>query len=92
MDLLPIMTAQAPFWTREGEELQFYYLQCLNVLHYIPEIRKQVMELVIDKALEIDVNIKIQDGGNVILDDDVDEAQNDGEKICPALSANGPNG
>ena len=34
------------------------------------------MELVIDKALEIDVNIKIQDGGNVILDDDVDEAQN----------------
>ena len=32
-----------------------------------------MLELVIDKSLEIDVNIKIQDGGDVVIDDEEGE-------------------
>jgi hypothetical protein len=71
-DLYPIIASNGPFWTKPREELDYYYRQCFTALEYLPNIREQVIELVIDKALEIDVNIKIKDGGEVIIDDEKD--------------------
>lgn len=77
MDLFPIMANNYPYWSKPSEELEFYYRQCFVVLQYHPSIRRQVLELVIDKSLEIDVNIKIQDGGDVVIDDE--EGEDSGE-------------
>ena len=77
-DLFPIMSNNYPFWTKPGKELDFYYRQCFVVLEYLPSIRRQVLELIIDKSLEIDVNIKIQDGGNVMVDDENEESEEAG--------------
>jgi hypothetical protein len=74
-DLYSIIANNGPFWTKPREELDYYYKQCFTILEYLPNIRQQVIELVIDKALEIDVNIKIKDGGEVIIDD---EKESDG--------------
>jgi hypothetical protein len=71
-DLYPIIASNGPFWTKPRQELDYYYRQCFTVLEYLPNIREQVIALVIDKALEIDVNIKIKDGGEVIIDDEKD--------------------
>ena len=75
MDLFPNIVNAYPYWTRPCEELNFYYRQCFVVLEYLPSIRRQVFEFVIDRSLEMDVNIKIQDGGHVMIDDEeADEA------------------
>ena len=79
-DLFPIMASNAPFWTRPREELDFYFRQCFTVLDYLPTIRKQLIEFVIDKALEIDVNIKIKDGGEAAVDNDMDDNTNQEEQ------------
>jgi len=42
--------------------------QCFTVLNYVPTIRKSVLELCIDKCLEIDVEIRIAQDGKVNID------------------------
>jgi hypothetical protein len=77
-DLFSIMSNFCPYWIRPLEQLNFFYEQCFTVLEYHPAIRSQVLEFVIEKSLEIDVHIKIQEGGNVMIDgDDDDEGDND---------------
>jgi len=73
MELFPIMSANAPFRMRPSLELLLYYQQCLEVVKYLPSIQGQVLELLVDKTLEMDVEIKINDGGEVTIDDEKDE-------------------
>ena len=77
-DLFSVVSSNSPFWTRSKEELTLYYRECFTVLQYLPSIRRQVLELAIDKCLEIDVNIKIMDSGEVVLDDDSQGDQDEG--------------
>jgi RNA polymerase I specific transcription initiation factor RRN3 len=77
-DIFSIISNFCPYWTRPVEQLNFFYEQCFTVLEYHPAIRSQVLEFVIEKSLEIDVHIKIQEGGNVMIDgDEDDEGDND---------------
>lgn len=82
-DFFPIIASRFPFWKAEKRILKWYCLQSFRVLDYLPYIRKQLLELVIDKCLEIDVNIKIKDNGEVSIeaeqkDDDGNNDNNDG--------------
>lgn len=78
-ELFGVMSANVPFRTRPESQLVWYYQQCLEVLQYHPSILEQVLELVIDKCLDLDVEIKISDFGEVSLDPKKeDEDDNDG--------------
>ena len=67
------MAANFPFRTKPEKELIWCYRQCFTVIDYVPSICNQVLQFVIDKCLEMDVEIKIHDGGEVTLDDNDDE-------------------
>lgn len=71
------MASHAPFRGRPEADLGWYYKQCLAVLRYLPSIQGHVLELIVDKCIEIDVEIKIKDGGEAVIDhnkDDDDDA------------------
>ena len=70
MDLLPIMITTFPYMSKPLECMNFYYGQCFLVLQYHSTIRNDVIRFVIERSLEFDINIKIQDSGTVILDPD----------------------
>lgn len=67
-DLFPIISSNFPFRTRG--DLVDYAKTCFQVLEYAPTLEPQMLELLIDKALEIDVEIRIKDGGNVEIDEE----------------------
>ena len=68
-DLYPIIASKFPFWARDKETMVWYTSQTFKVLDYLPSIRQKVFELLIDKCVEIDVNIFIKDDGEVIFDE-----------------------
>jgi len=70
------MSANAPFRLRPDAELLWYYRQCLHVLQYLPSIRGQVLELIIDRCLEVDVEIKITDVGEATIDAEEEDDAN----------------
>lgn len=65
-DLFPVMAGLFPFRSRPN--LKEYSIECLHVLQYAPTMEGQVLELLIDKALEMDVEIKIKSTGDVEID------------------------
>jgi RNA polymerase I-specific transcription initiation factor RRN3 len=67
-DVFPVIAAKFPFWTRNAEDLVWYTTQTIKVLEYIPSLRQKIFELLIDKCLEIDVNIFIKDNGDVVIE------------------------
>mmetsp|Transcript_10897 Transcript_10897/g.21974 ORF Transcript_10897/g.21974 Transcript_10897/m.21974 type:complete len:823 (+) Transcript_10897:176-2644(+) len=76
-DVYPIIASKFPFWLRDKESLVWYTKQSFKVLDYLPSIRQRLFELLIDKCVEIDVNIFIKDNGNVILDETEQLSAND---------------
>jgi RNA polymerase I-specific transcription initiation factor RRN3 len=74
-DLFPIMSTNFPFYSWNKEVLVWYVKQCFQVLDYLPSIRQRLLELIIDKCLEIDVNIFIKDNGDAIIDEEEEAAQ-----------------
>lgn len=84
--LFPIIKASFPFWTKPRESLKYYCIRVFEVLDYLPSIRKEVFELVIDKSLDIDVNIEIKDNGEATI-----KKQKEGEETENAADANDNN-
>ena len=72
-EIFSVISANFPFRTRPEEELIWCYQQVFVITGYVPSIQGQVLHFVIDKCLELDVEIKIHDGGQVTLDDDPDK-------------------
>jgi RNA polymerase I-specific transcription initiation factor RRN3 len=67
-DLFPIVVTGFPY--RGRSDVIEYVKLCFALLDYAPMLESQVLELIIDKALEIDVEIRIKDDGDVELDDE----------------------
>eukprot|EP00980_Cylindrotheca_fusiformis_P008890 scaffold1900_cov123-Cylindrotheca_fusiformis.AAC.16 len=59
--------------------LTHYCIQSFAVLEYLPSMRKQLLEIVIEKCLEIDVNIKINENGEVSIEEGNSQEENLGE-------------
>jgi len=69
-EMFPIIAARFPFWRWDKDVMVWYVKQCFRVVDYLPEIRQRILELVIDRCLEIDVNIFIKDNGDVTIDEE----------------------
>ena len=76
-DLYPIIASKFPFWLRDKDVLVFYTIQAFRVAEYAPTIRRGLFELLIDKCVEIDVNIFIKDNGDAIIDTEDQTDAND---------------
>jgi RNA polymerase I-specific transcription initiation factor RRN3 len=50
---------------------------CLQVVHLVPTLEGPIVNLLVDQALEMDVQIKINDKGGVFLEDEVMEEDGD---------------
>lgn len=68
MEIFAIMASNAPFRGQQEERITWYYNHCLQVVEYVPGIEGSILELLVDKCLEMDVEIKIRDGGETSLD------------------------
>jgi RNA polymerase I-specific transcription initiation factor RRN3 len=73
MEIFAVMAASAPYRNKPEPELSWFYQQCVYVLEYVPGIEGHVLEMLVDKCLEMDVEIKIKDGGEVIIDQEDDD-------------------
>ena len=72
-ELFPIISSNAPYRVQPEEHLVRYYKQAFHVVNYLPSIQNQLIELIVDKSLEIDVEIKISDDGEATIDIERDE-------------------
>jgi RNA polymerase I-specific transcription initiation factor RRN3 len=69
-ELFPIMAASVPFRSKPVDQLKWFYRHCLEVVRYVPAMEAQVLEFLIEKSLEMDVEIKIDEGGEAEIDTD----------------------
>lgn len=75
-EVFPQMSSNFPFKLVPAATQTWYVHQCLAVLKYAPQIHKDVLELLVDKCLEIDVEIKIEQGGDVTIEEVEKEEDN----------------
>jgi len=66
--LPPIFAKHFPFKLKQQEVISGYVCQLLQVLHYAPSLFADIYELCIRHALQIDVEIRIRDDGNVSME------------------------
>ena len=77
--LYRIIESKFPFWLKDKETLVWYTNQSFKVIDYLPSIRGQIFHLLIDKCVEIDVNILIKDNGDATIDE-TDQKKNEEKK------------
>jgi hypothetical protein len=72
-EIFPVIASSFPFKLSPLQEQACYVKQCFIILNYVPMIRRSILELCIDKCLEIDVEIRIAQDGNVKIEEVKDE-------------------
>ena len=77
LEIFPIVESSFPFRGRPGKVLSYYTLEALRVLDYVPTMEGQLLGLILDKCLEMDVEIKIEEGGVVGIDEQANSQDDD---------------
>ncbi|CAM9149975.1 unnamed protein product, partial [Hapterophycus canaliculatus] len=72
--LFGVLKQNYPHRRLRAEILSDYAFHALRVVQYAPLIEESVLRLIIEKSLEIDVEIKIMDTGEAVIDDEDDES------------------
>lgn len=69
IDLFPLVSRTFPHITNPSQLVKNYMIVTMQMWQYGDFIREDLVLLMLNKALEMDVEIRIEDNGNVILDD-----------------------
>jgi hypothetical protein len=79
-EIFPLIASNFPFKLAPLAKQACYVKQCFTVLNYAPTIRQNILELCIDKCLEIDVEIRIAQDGIVKLEqaEEIDDSRQEG--------------
>ncbi|NWI65811.1 RRN3 factor, partial [Todus mexicanus] len=72
--LMPILVENFPFVNKSERTLECYVHNLLRVTVYLPSLRLQILELIIEKLLKLDVSTPLQDI------EDAEEAANSSEE------------
>ena len=75
-EIFKIMSISFPYKLAHINEQISYVKQCFSVLRYVPSIHQKLLGLLIDKCIEMDVEIRINNSGTVSIDEN--EYKNDG--------------
>lgn len=70
--IMTLISTNFPFRTRPKHVLDSYVKNMFQVLVYIPSLEHQVLEMIVDKALEMDVEIKIDQEGEASVERSID--------------------
>lgn len=76
-EIFPVIASSFPFKLSPLQKQACYVKQCFIVLNYVPIIRRNILELCIDKCLEIDVEIRIAQDGIVKIEEVKEEDGDD---------------
>ncbi len=77
-EIFPLIASEFPFKLKSLEKQACYIKQCFILLNYVPTVRQNILQLCIDKCLEIDVEIRIaQDGKVNIIEEKKDDDEED---------------
>lgn len=71
--LFGVLRQNYPHRRLRPEILSDYALHALRVVQYAPLMEESVLRLIIEKSLEIDVEIKIMDTGEAVVDEEDEE-------------------
>ncbi|EJK64970.1 hypothetical protein THAOC_14237 [Thalassiosira oceanica] len=75
-DLQREISINFPYYKTSPQQVyQWYLFMCSQMIHLVPTFEGPMLALFVDKALEMDVEIKISDGGCVTLDDNAEESR-----------------
>jgi len=88
-EIFPVICQNFPYKKADTLVQQRYARECLNFISYIPTLQFSILELIVNKCLEIDVEIKILDSGAVTVEEEepansdgvTDSVVNDGDDI-----------
>lgn len=72
-EIFPVIASSFPFKLAPLEKQVAYLKQAFTVLSFVPTIHQDVIELCIDKCLEIDVEIRIAQDGAVNIEENDDQ-------------------
>ncbi|KAL3944086.1 MAG: hypothetical protein SGBAC_001817 [Bacillariaceae sp.] len=86
-DFFSIVATRFPHIKLDQSILCHYCNASFRVLEYLPSMRKQLIDTVVDKCLEIDVNIKIRDNGEVLIE----EQKKDDDAVTEKATAESDN-
>ncbi|ESK95127.1 ribosomal dna transcription factor rrn3 [Moniliophthora roreri MCA 2997] len=82
--LMPLLTRNFPHKRQNTRSQSTYIKNLLRVSAYCPELADGILELVIDRAIQIDVQIQVEIDD---IEDDIDDSDNDNANNLPSSSA-----
>jgi len=68
--LMGVLSSKFPHKRFSKEIIAFYVAQVLYVCEYLPAVQPRVLDLVVEHALEMDVEIVIEDSGEVTIQEE----------------------
>ncbi|CAB9518332.1 specific transcription initiation factor RRN3 [Seminavis robusta] len=68
-EIVTIIMTNFPFKTRPKHQLVWCYRQSLEVAEYVPAMNELLLRFMIEKCLEMDVEIKVLSGGKVVREE-----------------------
>ena len=73
-DIINEISTNFPHYKTSPVALHRWYINiCLQLVHLVPTLEGPIVNLLVDHALEMDVQVKINDHGGVFLDEDASE-------------------
>tara|TARA_B110000305_G_scaffold127799_1_gene143044 strand:- start:33 stop:995 length:963 start_codon:yes stop_codon:yes gene_type:complete len=74
-EIFPIIAQNFPYKKANTYVQQRYAKECLSFISYIPSLQFPILQLIVNKCLEIDVEIKIDESGVVSVEEEEDEGE-----------------
>ncbi|EEB88267.1 hypothetical protein MPER_13990, partial [Moniliophthora perniciosa FA553] len=81
---MPLLTRNFPHKRQNTRSQSTYIKNLLRVSAYCPELSDGILELVIDRAIQIDVQIQVEIDD---IEDDIGDSDNDNSNNPPSSSA-----
>jgi len=67
VEVIPVLSFNFPFRRQSAETISGYVAELLQICEYMPVLQIKILELIVDKCLEIDVEIIVEDSGEVLI-------------------------
>ena len=58
---MPLLTELFPYMTRDAYIQECYVKNLLHITFYVPALRQNILELIVDKMIKLDVSFLILD-------------------------------
>lgn len=85
-ELFPVLSQTYPHKRFDVDTLQSYVNELFSVTHYLPGIQENILDLIITKCIEIDVDIVVEDSGDVKINESDTFENSDAQEMSNMFS------